>query len=125
MLLVELKKLMQKISPRIRPNAPKQLAETSESEGASNMEESLDLEVNSEKLPTDVEVEEGVNSDVNKISRDISTEIDADLEELRTLFPELKELQDITELSRSRYYDAQTQKIISETGGENTDEALS
>lgn len=34
-------------------------------------------------------------------------------------------LQDITELSRSRYYDAQTQKLISETGGENTDEALS
>lgn len=33
-------------------------------------------------------------------------------------------LQDITELSRSRYYDAQTQKIISETGGENNNEAL-
>ena len=31
-------------------------------------------------------------------------------------------LQDITELSRSRYYDAQTQKIITETGGETTDD---
>lgn len=31
-------------------------------------------------------------------------------------------LQDITELSRSRYYDAQTQKIITETGGEKTDD---
>ena len=31
-------------------------------------------------------------------------------------------LQDITELSRSRYYDAQTQKIISETGGEKEDD---
>ena len=31
-------------------------------------------------------------------------------------------LQDITELSRSRYYDAQTQKLITETGGEKTDD---
>ncbi len=31
-------------------------------------------------------------------------------------------LQDITELSRSRYYDAQTQKILTETGGENSDD---
>lgn len=34
-------------------------------------------------------------------------------------------LQDITELSRSRYLDAQTQKIISETGGENIYETVS
>ena len=31
-------------------------------------------------------------------------------------------LQDITELSRSRYYDAQTQKLITETGGEKSDD---
>lgn len=31
-------------------------------------------------------------------------------------------LQDITELSRSRYYDAQTKKIITETGGEKTND---
>lgn len=31
-------------------------------------------------------------------------------------------LQDITELSRSRYYDAQTHKLITETGGETTDD---
>ena len=34
-------------------------------------------------------------------------------------------LQDITELAKSRYYDAQAQKIISETGGESNNEALS
>lgn len=32
-------------------------------------------------------------------------------------------LQDITELSRSRYYDAQTRKINFETGGENSDDS--
>lgn len=31
-------------------------------------------------------------------------------------------LQDITELSKSRYYDAQTMRIITETGGETTDD---
>lgn len=34
-------------------------------------------------------------------------------------------LQDITELSRSRYYDALTQKITAETGGETNNETLS
>lgn len=34
-------------------------------------------------------------------------------------------LQDITELARSRYYDAQTKKIISETGGEKNNENFS
>lgn len=34
-------------------------------------------------------------------------------------------LQDITELAKSRYYDAQTEKIISETGGETPNETIS
>lgn len=34
-------------------------------------------------------------------------------------------LQDITELARSRYYDAQTRKIIAETGGEEADDTVS
>lgn len=34
-------------------------------------------------------------------------------------------LQDITELARSRYYDAQSNKIIAETGGETTDDTIS
>ena len=34
-------------------------------------------------------------------------------------------LQDITELAKSRYYDAQTEKITAETGGETTDDTLS
>lgn len=34
-------------------------------------------------------------------------------------------LQDISELAKSRYYDAQTQKIIAETGGEITNDSLS
>ena len=50
MLLVELKKLMQKTSQKIRPKATKSSAEISESEGVSNMEESLDFEVNNENL---------------------------------------------------------------------------
>ena len=33
-------------------------------------------------------------------------------------------LQDIAEISRSRYYDAQTHRILSETGGETNDETL-
>ena len=38
------------------------------------------------------------------------------------LFKKRNQTEDITELSRSRYYDAQTQKIITETGGETTDD---
>ena len=34
-------------------------------------------------------------------------------------------LQDITELAKSRYYDAQTAKLTAETGGEKTDDTLS
>ena len=69
------------------------------------MEQELDFEVNSENSTTEA-VPDNLETASDNNLRDLKREIDADVEELRTIFPELSELQDITELNNPTRYAA-------------------
>ena len=102
MLLLELKKLMQKISPKSSLMPRKPSAVTSESEGVSDMDEFVDSEVMQapEQMADDTtETKLGSEGDIEAL-------IDSDVEELRSIFPELSELGSITELKNPTRYAA-------------------
>ena len=101
MLLAELKKLMQRTKQKISPRSRKSSAEISESEGVSNMENIIESETieSIDNIPVNDDAED-------KGERDIDVEIDMDIEELRSTFPELSELGSITELKNPTRYAA-------------------
>ena len=102
MLLAKLKKLMQQTSSKISLRSRKSPVAISESEGVSNMEGFVDSEVAEPIGNTPcIESEEDI-----LIERDVESEVDSDIEELRSVFPELAELGSITELKNPTRYAA-------------------
>ena len=97
-----LKKLSLQISRKISRRLEKSSAKISESEGVSNMEGFVDSEVAEPIGNTPcIESEEDI-----LIERDVESEVESDIEELRSVFPELAELGSITELKNPTRYAA-------------------